>query len=145
MGLFELRQPHQVLICRKCQYCVRPSVNALTTHLRAQHNLHPDVCSRDGPGGAASVAWLLCKAFPGAVDPAQSLIPDPAPTSPPIPELALHRGLKCSQCPKIVTASANAEITMSGHFQIHRAVRTTRGGRHVSSQHLYENGSPIFT
>jgi hypothetical protein len=43
MDLFELHQPYEVLICRKCQYCVRASVSALTTHLRAQHTLHPDV------------------------------------------------------------------------------------------------------
>jgi hypothetical protein len=145
MDLFELHQPYQVLICRKCQYCVRPSVSALTTHLRAQHKLHPDVRPRDGTGGAACVVRLLRKAFPGAVDPTQSLIPYPAPTSSPIPELLLHRGLKCSQCPKIVTASPCAENTMSRHFQNHRIVRTTRGARHVPLQHLYENGSPIFT
>jgi hypothetical protein len=34
---------------------------------------------------------------------------------------------------------------MSRHFQNHRTVRTTRGGRHVPLQHLYESGSPIFT
>jgi hypothetical protein len=34
---------------------------------------------------------------------------------------------------------------MSKHFQKHRAVRTTRGGRHVPLQHLYENGSLIYT
>lgn len=34
---------------------------------------------------------------------------------------------------------------MSRHFQEHRAVRTTRGGRHVPSQHLYENGNLIYT
>lgn len=34
---------------------------------------------------------------------------------------------------------------MSKHFQEHRAVRTTRGGRHVPLQHLYENGNLIYT
>jgi hypothetical protein len=34
---------------------------------------------------------------------------------------------------------------MSRHFQNHRATRTTGGGCHVPLQHLYENGSPIFT
>jgi hypothetical protein len=88
MDLFELHQPYQVLIYRKCQYCVRPSVSALTTHLCAQHKLHSDVRPRDGTGGAACVARLLRKAFPGAVDPTQSLIPYPAPTSSLIPGLS---------------------------------------------------------
>jgi hypothetical protein len=74
-------------------------------------------------------ARLLCKAFPGALDPTQSPIPFPAPTSPAISGLSLHQGLKCSHCPKIVTASPYAENTISKHFQKHRAVRTTRGGR----------------
>jgi hypothetical protein len=145
MDLFDFYQPYQVLICRDCQHCVHPSLSALTTHLRAKHRLHPDVRPRDGKGRAASVARLLCKAFPAALDPTKSPILYPAPTTPAIPGLLLQQGLKCSQCPKIVTASPCAENTMSKHFQKHRAVRTTRGGRHVPLQHLYENGSLIYT
>jgi hypothetical protein len=131
MDLFEFYQPCQVLICRDCQYCVRPSVSALITHLRAKHRLHPDVRLRNGKGEAACVARLLYKTFPGALGPTQSPIPFPAPTSPAIPGLSLHQGLKCSHCLTIVTASSYAENTMSKHFQKHRAVRTTRCGRHV--------------
>jgi hypothetical protein len=145
MDLFHFYQPFQVLICRDCPYCVHPSLSALTTHLRAKHKLHPDVRPRDSKGGAAGVARLLCKAFPVALDPTKSSIPHPAPTTPAIPGLSLHQGLKCSQCPKIPTASPCAENTMSKHFQKYRAVRTTRGGRHVPLQHLYENGSLIYT
>lgn len=145
MDLFDFYQPYQVLICRDCQYCVHPSLSALTTHLRAKHKLHPDVRPRDGKGGAAGVARLLRKAFPAALDPTQTPIPHPAPTTPAIPGPSLHQGLKCTQCPKIVTASLCAKNRMSQHFQKHRAVRTTRGGRHVPLQHLYENGSLIYT
>jgi hypothetical protein len=91
MDLFELYQPYQVLICRKCQYC-SPSVSALTTHLGAQHKLHPDVHPRDGTGGAACVARLLRKAFPGAVDPTQSLLRYCVLECPPIPDLNFFRG-----------------------------------------------------
>jgi hypothetical protein len=85
------------------------------------------------------------KAFPGAVDPMQSLILYPAPTLSPVPGSSLHGDLKCSQCLKIVTASASAENTMSRHFQNHCTVRTTRDGCHVPLQQLSVNGSPIFT
>jgi hypothetical protein len=88
---------------------------------------------------------LLSKSFPDAVDPRQTPVPYSASTSPPIPGLSLHSGLKCSQCLKIVTISPHAENTMSRHFQAHRTVRNTRGGCHVPLQHLYENGIPIFT
>lgn len=59
MELFEFRQPYQVLICSECQYCVRPSISALTTHLRAQHKSHQDVRPRSGAKGAAYVAQQL--------------------------------------------------------------------------------------
>jgi hypothetical protein len=145
MDLFEFQQPYNVLICRKCKYCVRPTASALTTHLCSKHKSHPDVRLRDRVGGAACIARLISKSFPGAVDPKQTPIPYPASTSPPIPGLSLHSGLKCSKCPKIMTTSLHAENTMSRHFQIHRTVRNTRGGRHIPLQHLYENGNPIFT
>ena len=34
---------------------------------------------------------------------------------------------------------------MSKHFQLHRAVRTTRGGRHIPNQHIFDCGEPIYT
>lgn len=48
--LFKLYQQYQVLICRKCQYCVRLIVTAPTTHLRTKHKSYPDVRPRDGQG-----------------------------------------------------------------------------------------------
>jgi hypothetical protein len=44
-----------------CQYCVRLSVSALTTHLHAQHKLHPDVRPRDSTWSATCVAQLFRK------------------------------------------------------------------------------------
>jgi hypothetical protein len=151
MDLFEFREPYRVLICRECQYCVLATESALSTHLLFKHKLHIDIRSggKNGGGGAATVARLLCKTFPTAIDQAQTLLKVPAPESPPIPGLALRRGLKCTQCDKIISDTKSGPAAMSTHFQQHCAIRRTRGGDqrspHTRSAHLHEDGMPILT
>jgi hypothetical protein len=58
MDVFEFQQPYRVLICNECQYCVRLSISALTTYLRAQHKSHLDVHPRNGAKGADSAEYV---------------------------------------------------------------------------------------
>jgi hypothetical protein len=146
MDIFEFSEPYRVLVCRECQYCVSATEGALSTYPLSKHKLHIDIRSggKNGGGGAATVARLLCKTFPTAIDQAQTLLKVPAPVSPPIPVLALRRGLKCTQCDKIIPDTKSGPAAMSTHFQQHRAIRRTRGGDprnlHTRSAHLHEDG-----
>ena len=143
MDLFEVLQPYNLLLCRKCGYCV--NLAALATQLRSKHASHPDVQTRDRTGGAPSIARRIQTEFPEIVDPASHEILRPRPTSPPIPGLPLHRGEKCSRCLHIIPSTLSVQSRMSAHFQEHRAVRKKRGGRHDATKQLVEDGIPIST
>lgn len=134
MDLFEVLQPYNLLLCRRCGYFINPA--ALATHLRNKHASHADVRTRDRTGGAASIARRLQAKFPDIVDPARHQI---------LPGLALHRGEKCSRCIHIIRTTPNVQSRMSAHFQEHRAVRKKRGGRHDAIQDFVEDGIPIST
>lgn len=116
--LFELRQHPHLLICRTCKDCVRPLVSALTIHTPSRHHKwHPDTAVRWYRRSCVRRPAALPNEFPAVwMNPTESLIPvSSAPTSPQSPRLSLHRGLRCCQCLKIVTALPYAGKTMSKH------------------------------
>jgi hypothetical protein len=144
MDLSELRQPHQVLVYPNCQYCIRPSLSALTTHLRACHKLHPDILPRDGTDEQRVSPGYFAQHYPTLWFQQQPVfVPSVNVTS--SPRIVTTPRLAMLLVSKDRESFAHAEDTMSGHFQARRAVRTTRGGRHAPFRHLHGNGSPIFT
>jgi hypothetical protein len=60
------------------------------------------------------------------LDPRHAQIPTPLPTEPPVPELKLYRGFRCSRCPKIMTKSTYTHARQT-HFNKHRTIARKKG------------------
>ncbi|KAL6228872.1 hypothetical protein BDW75DRAFT_235607 [Aspergillus navahoensis] len=103
MDLFTYYQSSHVWICKLCQYAVCPQ--QLKTHLRLHHYTHPtaatDVLRQDAYQKMSKQPWL---------DPAREPCVFPDPDSPPIPNLPIYTGYRCSQCSYIVEEALEQDI-----------------------------------
>lgn len=148
MEIFVFYCYYGVPICKPCRSAIPPS--SLQGHIKSRHNdiacyvtdLEPNVYQkRTKP--AEMLTALLQEKY-SLLDPRLAQIPAPLPTEPPVPELRLHRGLRCSRCPKIMTKSEHAHARMQTHFNKHRIIKRKQGrpGKVVS---VPEDEGPIYS
>ena len=129
MDLFEFNSTYYILICRQCQYAVRP--NQIKGYLRASHPQHDFNTTGDYNKSQciSDIAATFTYKY-NILDPDKTSTAIPPRNSPPILNLRLHRGIQCSKCPHISTGKTREEV-LSKHFnQEHRLVKRGRGGNH---------------
>jgi hypothetical protein len=120
MDLFTFYPQYQVLACKPCGYAVAPS--CLASHIRTKH---PDDACRDAglayarPKKPAARLAMRLQAEYDILDPTMCSISVPSPTEPPLPDLKLHRGYKCSRCDYVLPKTKTALESMAQHFNQH--------------------------
>jgi hypothetical protein len=116
METFIFYRCYSVVICKPYRSAIPPS--SLQSHIKSRHSdiacyitgLDPNVYTkRTKP--AEILAALLQEKY-NLLDPRHAQTLTPLPTEPPIPELQLYRGFRCSRCPKIMTKSEYAYARM---------------------------------
>jgi hypothetical protein len=148
METFIFYRCYSVLICKPCKSAV--PLSSLQSHVKSRHNgiacyvtgLNPNAYTkRTKP--AEILAALLQEKY-SLLDPRHAQIQTPLPTEPPVPELKLYRGFRCSRCPKIMTKSDYAHARMQTHFNKHRVIQQKQGrpGKVVS---VPEDEGPIYS
>jgi hypothetical protein len=131
METFIFYRCYGVLICKPCRSAIPPS--SLQSHIKSRHN---DIACyvtgldfnvyRKRTKPAEMLVALLQEKY-SLLDPRHAQIPTPLPTEPPVPELKLYRGFRCSRCPKIMTKSRYAHARMQTHFNKHRIIPRKKG------------------
>jgi len=146
IDLFNFYPRFGVLICKPCGFAVAPS--HLGSHIAKRHG--NDACRASGldptyhkPGKpAAKLAAVLQEQY-DLLDPRHAQIPIPPPTEPPLPELKLYRGYRCSRCDLVVTKTDEGRIRLQKHFNKHRLLPRKRG-RPGKVASMPEDEGPMF-
>ncbi|KAK7177913.1 hypothetical protein PSPO01_16037 [Paraphaeosphaeria sporulosa] len=148
MDLFVFYPQYQVLVCKPCA-CAVPPLH-LASHIKKQHareacrdaGLDFSVSRSQRP--ATALARRLEEKY-DILNPRTCKIPLPSPTEPPLPDLKLYRGYKCSRCTYILSKTKTAQETMEQHFNKHRLLPRKKGRPRRISEILEEDKGPMFT
>jgi hypothetical protein len=148
METFNFYRCYNVIICKSCRSAIPPS--SRQSHIKSRHNdiacyvtgLNPNVYKKRTKS-AEILAALLQEKY-SLLDLRYAQIPTRLPTEPPIPELKLYCGFRCSRCLKIMTKSTYAHARMQTHFNKHRII-PRKHGRPEKVVSVPEDKGPIYS